>query len=86
MYEYLFILVSEKKNLFVKNNPKIKGLNIFKHVFLYTAYADDTTFFLKDRNSIIELINELNTFSNFSVLKLNRTKLEIAGISVLNRV
>ena len=65
MSAYLFILVSEKKNLFVKNNPKIKGLNIFKHVFLYTAYADDTTFFLKDRNSIIELINELNTFSNF---------------------
>ena len=86
MSAYLFILASERKKLFVKNNPKIKGLNIFKHEFLYTAYADGTTFFLKDRNSIIELMNALNTFYNFSVLKLNKTKLEIAGISVLNRV
>ena len=61
-------------------------MNIFKHEFLYTAYADDTTFFLKDRNSIIELMNELNTFSNFSGLKPNKTKCEIAGIGVLNGV
>ena len=50
---YLFILVLEIFFIFVKNNPKVKGLNFFKHEFLYTAYADDTTFFLKDRNSII---------------------------------
>ena len=59
--------------IFVKNNPKVKGLNIFKHEFFYTAYGGDTTFFLKDRNSIIELMNELNTFSNFSGLKPNKT-------------
>ena len=58
---YLFILVLEIFFIFVKNNPKVKGWNIFKHEFLYTAYADDTTFFLKDRNSIIELMNESNT-------------------------
>ena len=40
-----------------------------------------TTFILKDRNSIIELMNELNTFSNFSGLKTNQTKYEIVGIS-----
>ena len=33
---------------------------MFKHEFLYTAYADDTTFFLKDRKSEIELMSELN--------------------------
>ena len=83
---YLFVFVLEIFFIFVKNNPKVKGLNFFKHEFLYTAYADDTTFFLKDRNSIIELMNELNTFSNFSGLKPNKTKCEIAGISVLNGV
>ena len=31
-------------------------------------------------------MNELNTFSNFSGLKPNKTKCEIAGISVLNGV
>ena len=82
----MFIFVLEIFFIFVKNNPKVKGLNFFKHEFLYTAYADDTTFFLKDRNSIIELMNELNTFSNFSGLKPNKTKCEIAGIGVLNGV
>ena len=82
----MFILVLEIFFIFVKNNPKVKGWNIFKHEFLYTAYADDTTFFLKDRNSIIELMSELNTFSNFSGLKPKKTKCEIAGTSVLNRV
>ena len=83
---YLFILVLEIFFIFVKNNPKVKGLNIFKHEFLYTAYGDDTTFFLKDRNSIIELMSELNTFSKFSGLKPNKTKFEFTGIGVLNGV
>ena len=83
---YLFILVLEKLFVFVKNNPTVKGLKIFRHEFLYTTYADDTTFFFKDRKSIIELMNELNTFSNFSRLKPNNTKCKIVGIGVLNEV
>ena len=79
----MLILVLE---IFVKNNPKVKALNIFKHEFLYTAYAADTTFFLKDRYSIIELMSELNIFSNFSALKPNKIKCETAGIGVLVRV
>ena len=83
---YLFIIVLEIFFIFVINNPKVKSLNIFKHEFLYTAYADDTTFFLKDRKSIIELMSKLNTFSNFSELKPYKTKCEITGIRVLNGV
>ena len=82
----MFILVLEIFFIFVKSNPEVKGLNIFKHEFLYTAYADDTTSFLKDRNSIIELMNELNAFSNFSDLKPNKTKCGIPSIGVLNGV
>ena len=82
----MFILVLEIFFIFVKNNPKVKGLNIFKHEFLYTAYADDTTFFLKDRNCIIESMNELNTFSFFLGLEPNKTKCQIAGNGVLNGV
>ena len=82
---YLFILVLEMVFIFFKNNPKVKGLNIFKHEFLYTAYRDDTTFFLKHRSFVIELMNELNIFSNFSGLKFN-IKCEIVGIGVLNGV
>ena len=61
-------------------------MNIFKHEFSYTAYADDTTFFLKDRKSVTKLINELNTFSKFSGLKPNKTKCEILGIGILNEI
>ena len=43
---YLLILVLEKIFIFVKNNPKVKGLNIFKREFFYTSYADDTIFSL----------------------------------------
>ena len=42
---YFFILVLEIFFTFVKNNPKVKVLNILRHEFLYTDYADDTTFF-----------------------------------------
>ena len=45
--------------IFVKNNPKVKGLNILKPLFLNRAYADDNAFFLKGRKPVIESINEL---------------------------
>ena len=32
----------------VKNNADIRGITILNHVFLYTAFADDSTFFLND--------------------------------------
>ena len=31
---------------FILKNPEIRGIEIFKHFILYTAYADDTTLFL----------------------------------------
>ena len=69
-----------------KGQKKIKGLNVFKHEFLYTAYADETTFFLKAIKTIIELMSELNAFSSFPGSKPNKTKCAIAGIGVLNGV
>ena len=42
---YIFIFVLEVLSFLVKNSKDIKGLNIFDHLFLYTAYANDTTFF-----------------------------------------
>ena len=49
---YLFILVLEILFLFIKESKKINGLNIFDKTFLYTAYANDTTFYLKDTKSL----------------------------------
>ena len=49
---YLFIPVLEIVSNLIKQNKNIDGLTFFDHTFLYIAYADDTTFFLKDTESI----------------------------------
>ena len=64
----------------------MKGLNIFYHCYLYSAYADDTTFFLKDVNSVKEMVNSFHIFSHFSGLRPNLSKCEIADIGVLKGV
>ena len=83
---YLLILGLEILFLLIKENPRIKGLNIFDHCFLYSTYADYTIFFLKDVNSIKEMINSFHIFSRFSGLRQSLSKCEIAGIGVLKRV
>ena len=42
---YLFILLLQIPFILIKTNNNIEGPNILNHNFLYTAYADDTTFF-----------------------------------------
>ena len=64
---YLFILVLEIVFLSIKENKKIKGLNIINHTFLYTAYADDATFFLKDKESLIEVTKAFDIFHHILV-------------------
>ena len=63
---YLFILVLEIASIFVKENENIQGLTIFNNHVLYTAYTDDTTFFLSNENTVIKIFEH---FSFFSELK-----------------
>ena len=79
---YLFILCLEILFVLIKNNKNVKGIEMFEHTFLYT----DSTFFLKDKNSIKELLNTINYFSSFTGLKLNLSKCEVAGIGALKGV
>ena len=71
---FLFILVFEILFLLTKENTRINESNNFDNCDLYYAYADDTTFLLKD------------IFSHFSGLRRNLKKCEIAGIGVLKGV
>ena len=48
----------------------IKGLKIFVKIFLYTSYADDTTFFLKHEISVTELMKIFDIFSTFPEVNL----------------
>ena len=66
----------------IKANPDIKSLQFFSHMFLYSAYADDTTFFLRKGKSATEVIKTFDKFSPFSELKINNAKCETAGIGV----
>ena len=68
---YLFIIALEVLFIILKNKADIKGLKIFDYDFLYTAYADDSTFFLSDIYSIKEMINCFNIFMRFSGFKPN---------------
>ena len=83
---YLFILVLEIFFILIKTNKNIHGLKIFDHAYLSTAYADDTTLFLKDISSIKVVLKDLKSFSGFSGLCPNFTKCKIAGIAILKSV
>ena len=58
----LFILALEILFLLIKTKPEIAGLTIFDHCCLYSAYADDTTFFLKDTISIKNMVDTFHFF------------------------
>ena len=64
----------------------LKGITIFNHAFLYTAFADDSTFFLDDLLSVKNLIDTFTVFSLFSGLEANFSKCEIAGLGSLKGV
>ena len=80
---YLFILALELFFILIKSKRNIHGINIFNHDFLYTAYADDTYFFLKDLDSVKKVLEMLNQFYMVLGLRLNFSKYEIAGIGSL---
>ena len=72
--------------IFIKENKEIKGLYIFGSEYLYSVYADDTTFFLKDLSSIRELLKVIDSYSAYSGLKPNISKCDATGIGVLKGV
>ena len=83
---YLFIIALEMLFIMVKNDNDIKPLEICNSKFLYSAYADDVSFYLKDENSVRALSRALKTFSKYSDLKPNTDKCELAGIGALKGV
>ena len=83
---YLFILALEVLFELIKSNDDIRGITIFNHAFLYTAFADDSTFFLNDLLSVKNLVDTFKVFSLFSGLNANFSKCEIAGLGSLKGV
>ena len=78
---YLFVLALEILFQLIKSKPEIKGLTIFDHCYLYSAYADDTTFFsIKDLYTLyspykISIKHVVDVFYLFFVFFWIKTKL-----------
>ena len=62
---YLFVLALEILFQLMKSKPEIKGLTIFDHCYLYSAYVDDTIFFLQDTISIKHMVDVFIFFRIF---------------------
>ena len=80
--DFLFILEVEILFLLIKKYPRINGLNIFNHCYLYSGCAVDTTFFLKGTNSIKEQVTNFHISYHFSGLRPNLSKCDFSGIGV----
>ena len=62
---FLFILTLETLLILIKSKPEIEGMAIFDYNYLYSAYADDTTFFLKDIISVKHMVDTFHFFRTF---------------------
>ena len=51
---YLLIIAVEIVFAMIKSNPNIKSINISNHIYIYTAYADDTVVFFKTIKNQLE--------------------------------
>ena len=59
---YLFIMVMEVFFQMIHKNIAIEPIEIFDHKFLLTSYADDSTFFVKNTDSVHELLKTFDFF------------------------
>ena len=83
---YLFIITLEIYFIMVRADEQIKKLHLCDYDFLLSAYADDTTFFVQDLDSIKIIFTLFDTFSAYSGFKLNYSKCELCGIGALKDV
>ena len=72
----LFVLGIELLSKAIKNEPTIKGIQVNKHELKISQYADDTTVFVRDLDSVVSLLKVLNEFEELSGLEINTTKTE----------
>ena len=80
----LFILVAEIMAISIMNNIHIKGININGCTIGITQLADDTTFFVKDSDSVKHVLNMLEHFHRCAGLRLNKDKVNISNIQHLH--
>ncbi len=75
---YIFVLCAEILAIRIRNNLKIKGIQIDDTPILLSQYADDTSLILDGtKKSLEEAIDELSRFKKISGLKMNVNKTQV---------
>ena len=75
----LFLIAAEILACKIKQNVSIKGIELpgnIKRQVKIAQLADDTTLFLRDEESITEVLKTIKEFSEFAGTKLNLDKTE----------
>ena len=77
---YLFILVLEILFIHICEHKTIKGFRFKTLEVKLTAYADDTTFLIRDLASLKRVLKIMKEFEKFSSLRANVEKCEACWI------
>ena len=72
----LFVIGIELLARALQNDNSIKGVNINKKEIKVSQFADDTTVFVSDQDSVSNLLKLLCKFKHASGLEINTTKTE----------
>ena len=80
----MFILCFKILFIVIKNNHIIKWTEIFEYGYLYTAYANNLTFYWKDKKPNIYNLEKFKVLFDFLRLKQNATQFEIVEKRKLN--
>ena len=81
----LFIIVAEVMAINIRNEKSIKGLNIGTTNIKLTQYADDTTLYLQDTESLKCTFKLLDKFQLYAGLKLNKEKTEAIQLGLMQQ-
>lgn len=72
----IFVIAVEILANSIRNDQSIEGIIIKGREYKVSQYADDTSRFINDFNSIQKLFQKLQLFKNCSGLELNKSKTE----------
>ena len=72
----LFVIAVEILANSIRDDQSIMGINIKGKEYKLSQYADDTSCFVRDIDSVVKLFEKLEAFKSCSGLELNRSKTE----------
>ena len=72
----LFVLGIERFARALKNKASVNVIRVDDREIKIAQYADDTTVFVRDKESVLELLEFLREFSSLSGLEINTSKTE----------